>query len=114
MRIYERKDRPKPDPVAVAYHKRVNREARDLARLSGRYVTVRFGQDVPSGTREGWIGITYDPNGEYLLSGVCAPATTAAILKIVSLANAALDAGLLVEESLDHGHVPDATNPSNP
>lgn len=77
------------DPVAREYHQRVNREAREAAIATGRYVTVKFGDDAPNS--RGMYGLTYDPAGEAVLSSGNSKET---IDRLVTLANAALDAGV--------------------
>lgn len=89
-------DLPKPSPEAVEYFRTANAQAKARAVATGRYVTVRYGEDAPNS--RGQIGLTYSPTGEDVISGSALPARATEILQLVALANAALDAGLTTEK----------------
>jgi len=85
-------DSTRPNPATVEYCGQANARARDRAIATGRYVTVEYGDDAPN--LPNTIGLTYAPDGSYVINHSILPGKIEAIRRIVKLANLALDRGL--------------------
>jgi hypothetical protein len=88
--LRDHRNSPPPDPIAIAYFQRADQEASAAAVATRRYVTVEYGDGSPRG-HEGKIGITYAPDGSYVMGGSYRPEVIERIARLVALANKALD-----------------------